>query len=50
MRGRNTIIFHYHYRVDPELGNGVCAIRRMTCACSSCIDQLDKYWLPTIGP
>ena len=48
MRGRNTIILHYHYRVDPELGKGVCEIRRIPCECQVCVAQLDKYWLQTI--
>ena len=49
-RGINTIILHFHYRVDPELGKGFCVIHRITCACPCCVDQLDKYWLPTIYP
>ena len=27
---------HYHLRFDPKLGMGVCAIRRITCACVAC--------------
>ena len=50
MRGRKTIILSYHYRVDPELSKGVCAIRRIPSACTACVAQLDKYWLPTIAP
>ena len=38
MRGINTIISHYHYRVDPEF------------AYSHCDSQLDKYWGQTIPP
>ena len=49
-RGTNTIISHYHYRVDPELGKGVCVIRRIPCACTACMAQFDKYWSPTIDP
>ena len=36
-RGRNTIIFNYHYRVYPKLGEGVCAIFRIPCACPACV-------------
>ena len=50
MRGRNTILSHYHYRVDPELGEGVCVVFRIPCACPSFVAQLDKDWLPTINP
>ena len=32
----------YHLRFDPKLGNGVCAILRITCACVSCTSMLDK--------
>ena len=49
MRGRNTILSHYHYRVDPELGKRVCAISRIPCAFTACVDHIDKYWLPTIS-
>ena len=41
MRGINTIISYYHYRVDPELGKGFCDIRRITCAFPVCFAQLD---------
>ena len=27
---------HYHLRFYPKLGMGVCAIRRVPCACVSC--------------
>ena len=46
MRGRNTIILNYHYRVDPKIGKYFCKIRLIPCACPSCVAQLDKYWLP----
>ena len=45
MRGRNTILSHYHYRVDTNIGKGVYVIHRIPCACQACVDQLDKYWL-----
>ena len=50
MGGRNNIIPHYNYRVDPKLGKGVCAIRWIPCACPLCVAQLDKYWLPNCDP
>ena len=33
---------HYHLRFDPKLGNSVCAIRRIPCACVACTSLLDK--------
>ena len=49
MRVRNTILLHYHYRVDPEVGKSVCAIHRVPFACTACVAQLDKYLLPNIA-
>ena len=48
MRGINTILLHYHYRVYPELGKGVCDFHNIQCAFPACASQLDKYWLPNI--
>ena len=50
MRERNTLLSHYHDRVDPELGKGVCAIFRISCECPAYYTQLDKYLLPNIPP
>ena len=44
----NTILSHYHYRVDPKLGKFVCAIRLIPCECTAYVYQPYKYWLPTI--
>ena len=49
MRGRNNILSYYHYRVEPEIGKGVCVVFRIPCACPSCVAKIDKYWLPTIN-
>ena len=38
----------YHIRCDPELGEGFCAMRRIHCACSGCVEQLSKPWLPNL--
>ena len=38
----------YHIRCDPELGEGFCAMRRIPCACSGCVEQLSKPWLPNL--
>ena len=29
----------YHIRCDPDLGEGFCAMRRIPCACSGCVEQ-----------
>ena len=39
----------YHIRCDPELGECLCAMQRMPCACSGCVEQLTKPWLPNLG-
>ena len=50
MRGRNNIILHYHYRIDPKLGKGVCVICQIPCACPASVAQVDKYWLQNYDP
>ena len=39
----------YHIRFDPELGKGFCAMWRIPCACTGCVEQLSKPWLPNLG-
>ena len=36
----------YHIRCDPELGEVFCAMRRIPCACTGCVEKLSKPWLP----
>ena len=43
--GARGLSKHYHFRFDPNLGNGVCAIHRILCASVSCISMLDKPWI-----
>ena len=38
----------YHVICDPDLDEGFCAMRRITCACNRCVEQLSKYWLPNL--
>ena len=47
-KDRVSIKQFYHIRCDPELGKGFCAMRRITCACTGCVEQLSKPWLPTL--
>ena len=37
----------YNFRADFELGIGYIAVRRLSCWCSSCVDQLKIEWDPT---
>ena len=39
--------FH-HIRCDPDLGESFCAMRRIPCACSGCVEQLSKPWLSNL--
>ena len=39
---------HYHLNSHPKLGNGVCAICRIPCACVACTSILDKPWISGI--
>ena len=38
----------YNIRCNPDLGKGFCAMQRMPCACSGCVEQLSKPWLPNL--
>ena len=43
-KGKKGISSMYNIRCDPELGVGKVSIRRISCACSFCIEQLDLLW------
>ena len=34
--GARGLSKHYHFRFDPKLGHGICAICRISCACVAC--------------
>ena len=38
----------YHIICDPELGEGLCDMRWMPCACIGCVEQISKPWLPNL--
>ena len=38
--GARGLSKHYYLRFDPKLGMGVCAIRRIPCACVACTSML----------
>ena len=41
---------HYHLRFDTKLGNGICEIRRILCACVAFTSMLYKPWISGIPP
>ena len=43
--GARGLIKHYCLRFCPKLGHGICAIRRIPCACVSCTSMLDQPWI-----
>ena len=38
----------YHIRCDPDLDEVFYAMRRITCACTGCVEQLSNTWLPNL--
>ena len=48
--GARGLSKHYNLRFDTKLGNGVCEICRMTCACVAFTSMLDKPWISGIPP
>ena len=41
---------NYHMSFDPKLGNDVCAIRCISCACVACTSMIEKPWVYGITP
>ena len=39
-----TMKFVYRIRCDPDLDEGFCAVRRISCACTRCVKQLSITW------
>ena len=38
----------YHIRCDPDLYKVFCAMPRIPCACTGCVEKLSKPWLPNL--
>ena len=38
----------YNIRCDTDLDEGFCDMRRIPCACTGCVEQLFKPWLPNL--
>ncbi len=41
----NGIHAHYNTPMDPDLGMGWAALRRVACGCGPCKDQLQRPWV-----
>ena len=39
----------YLIRCNPDLDKGFCDMRRITCACNGCAEQLSNTWLPNLA-
>ena len=43
-----TMKHFYHIICDPDIDKGFCDMRRIPCACTGCVGQLSKPWLPNL--
>jgi hypothetical protein len=50
VHGSATVLSHYHYRMDPMLGENKCLLRRIPCLCQFCNTQLKLAWIPGVEP
>ena len=41
---KHGLIFHYNIRVDPMLGIGYVAVRRIRCIYYACLSKLSSAW------
>ena len=50
MNNKDKVIMKqfYHIRCDPYLDEGFCAMWRITCDCTGCVDQLSGPWIPNL--
>ena len=46
--GARGLSKNYHFRFDPKLGNSICEIFCIPCACVACTSMLDKPWISGI--
>ena len=46
--GPRVFFKHYYFIFDTKLGNSVCEIFCIACACVACTTKLDKTWLSGI--
>ena len=43
-----TMKHFYHIRCNPDLDKGFCAMQRIPCVFTGCVEQLSKSWLPNL--
>ena len=43
--GARGLSKHYHSCFDQKLGNDICEILRIPCACVACTPMIDKPWI-----
>ena len=43
-----TMKHSYHIRCDPDLDEGFFPMQRIYFACTGCVEQLSKTWLPNL--
>ena len=46
--GARGLSKHYHFCFDPKLGNSICEIFRIPCACVACTSMIYKSWISRI--
>ena len=46
--GSRGMVKHYHFRFDPKLGMGECAIHSIPCVCVACTSMRYKPWISGI--
>ena len=44
-RGSRGLVKNYHIRFYPNLGNGICALCCIPCACVACTSMIDQPWI-----
>ena len=48
LHGVHGLSKHYHFHLDAKLGQVICAIQQILCACLFCAAMLDKLWSPGV--
>ena len=43
-----TMKHFYHIRCDPDLDKVFCALQRISCACTACVEQIYNPWWPNL--
>ena len=44
----NGMLACYHLHVDPQLSINKAALRRIPCACDSCVNKLSLRWIDNV--